>query len=395
MTFDKKKRVISAVIAAVVCAGIIYVFVAQEEYGTTDKTRSIVKTEDLSNHPIYRNYHFGSEKNVIDFGEQPLWIPTSTISEVMKRDTILRNELKKLGFSIRFHSFLKGNDVNYFILNGNLEAGIGGDMPAIRVVAEGDVTVTSIIQEGPVSIISKDIREVRSLRGKKIAYALGSNAHFYLLNTLNKNGIMIDDVELVKLDIVYMADALQKGTIDAFSAWEPTASMALTKYPEFIVTHSGKSYGFVYLKNEFYTSNQEAAGHILASEIRALKWIRAKESNLTLAGEWVIASAVELSSKVSKELPITLEMISSLAKKDLPGILMKEYPRIPADLLATHGMLKKEFDLLQNLGLVSGTVKWEDVEKYFDLDIMETVISNSEKYKLFDEVNYSSAEKQQ
>ena len=74
---------------------------------------------------------------------------------------------------------------------------------------------------------------------------------------------------------------------------------------------------------------------------------------------------------------------------------MKEYPRIPADLLATHGMLKKEFDLLQNLGLVSGTVKWEDVEKYFDLDIMETVISNSEKYKLFDEVNYSSAEKQQ
>ena len=245
MTFDKKKRVISAVIAAVVCAGIIYVFVAQEEYGTTDKTRSIVKTEDLSNHPIYRNYHFGSEKNVIDFGEQPLWIPTSTISEVMKRDTILRNELKKLGFSIRFHSFLKGNDVNYFILNGNLEAGIGGDMPAIRVVAEGDVTVTSIIQEGPVSIISKDIREVRSLRGKKIAYALGSNAHFYLLNTLNKNGIMIDDVELVKLDIVYMADALQKGTIDAFSAWEPTASMALTKYPEFIVTHSGKSYGFV------------------------------------------------------------------------------------------------------------------------------------------------------
>ena len=395
MTFDKKKRVISAVIAAVVCAGIIYVFVAQEEYGTTDKTRSIVKTEDLSNHPIYRNYHFGSEKNVIDFGEQPLWIPTSTISEVMKRDTILRNELKKLGFSIRFHSFLKGNDVNYFILNGNLEAGIGGDMPAIRVVAEGDVTVTSIIQEGPVSIISKDIREVRSLRGKKIAYALGSNAHFYLLNTLNKNGIMIDDVELVKLDIVYMADALQKGTIDAFSAWEPTASMALTKYPEFIVTHSGKSYGFVYLKNEFYTSNQEAAGHILASEIRALKWIRAKESNLTLAGEWVIASAVELSSKVSKELPITLEMISSLAKKDIPGILMKEYPRIPADLLATHGMLKKEFDLLQNLGLVSGTVKWEDVEKYFDLDIMETVISNSEKYKLFDEVNYSSAEKQQ
>lgn len=393
MTFAKKKSVFSAVIAVVVCAGIIYVFVAQGKYGTTDRTRSIVKTEDLSNHPIYKNYHFGSKKSVIDFGEQPLWIPTSTISEVMKRDPILRDELKKLGFSIRFHPFLKGNDVNYFMLNGNLEAGIGGDMPAIRVVADGDVTITSIIQEGPVSIISKDIREVRDLKGKIIAYALGSNAHFYLLNTLKKNGITVDDVKLVKLDIVYMADALHEGTIDAFSVWEPTAAMALKKYPEFIVTHSGKSYGFVYMKNEFYTSNQEAASHILASEIRALKWIRTKDANLTLAGEWVIASAVELSSKVSKELPITLEMIGNLAKKDLPGILMKEYPRIPADLLATHGMLKKEFDLLQNLGLVSRTVKWEDVGKYFDLDIMENVISNSEKYRLFDEVDYSSAEK--
>ena len=367
------------------CIGGFSLFMQREDEELT-KTKVIVKTEDLSDHIIYSHYRFSRTKNVIDFGEQPIWIPTSTISEVIKRDNILKEELGRLGFSVEFYPFLKGNDVNYFVFSGNLEVGIGGDMPAIRAVAGGDTTVISIIQEGPVSIISRDIREVKDLKGKKIAYALGSNAHFYLLDTLSKNGIDLRDVDLVNLDIVYMADALHERKIDAFSVWEPTASMTLKKHPEFMVTHSGKSYGFIYVRDELLDLNPEAVRHILASEIRALRWLRESDENLKLASEWVLESSSDLAAMALRELPVTVEMISDLTKKDLPGIATKEYPRIPADLLTEQGLLKKEFELLQTLGLVSEKTTWEKIKKCFDLKIIEEVISNPKKYRLFEKI---------
>ena len=38
--------------------------------------QSIVKTPDLSNHPIYSKYKFNNTENVINLGTQPLFSPT-------------------------------------------------------------------------------------------------------------------------------------------------------------------------------------------------------------------------------------------------------------------------------------------------------------------------------
>ena len=105
----------------------------------------------------------------------------------MRRDPILQEELESLGYTTNFHSFLKGNDINYFLANDDLEIGVGGDMPTLRSAASDDVFVVSLVEEGFLSIISRDIREVQDLKGKKIAYPLGSNTHFYLLNCTYNN----------------------------------------------------------------------------------------------------------------------------------------------------------------------------------------------------------------
>lgn len=347
----------------------------------TGEKEPMVATEDLADHPIYKNYAFTGFSRVIDFGEQPLWIPTAVIIEVMKRDNILKDELYGLGFGIRFHPFLKGYDVNYFLLRGDLETAIGGDMPALSAITKGNNTAISIIQEGPVSVISRDIKTPKELKGKKIGYALGSNAHFYLLNTLIENGIDLNDVEFIKMDIVEMADVLYRKKIDAFSVWEPTAAIALKKYPEFIVTASGTSYGFIYLSDDLINSQPEVAKQILASEIRALKWIRKSDDNLKRASQWCVASALELAKKSGQKMPLDVEMVSSLTKKDLPG-LTKEYPAIPKEIIEESGMLKKEFDLLRTLGFVSGDLKWEKIKNSFNLGLIEEVIQDPEKYKL-------------
>ncbi len=338
---------------------------------------------NLSFHPIYKDYIFSGEENVIDLGEQPLGIPASSITEVMERDNILKEELSRLGYSLNTHPFLKGNDVNYFLKSGDLEAGIGGDMPAVRAAAEDSAIIVSIVQEGPVSIISRDISEVRGLKGKKIAYALGSNAHFYLLNTLKKNEVDISDVTLVQMDVNSMPGALEDGSIDAFSAWEPTPRMTLKKNPDFIVTHKGRSYGFLYVKKDLLERSPEVVYHLLASEIRAIRWIISSDTNIDLAGEWAKNSSLKITPQ---GIDLNKEGIRALTKKDLPGIQTRDYPRIPPDLLSEGGALELEFLFLKNLGFISEEKTWKEVRKNFDLNAIDTVISKPEKYRIFDDI---------
>lgn len=183
------------------------------------------------------------------------------------------------------------------------------------------------------------------------------------------------------MDIIDMADALHNKKVDAFSAWEPTVALALKKYPEFIVTDSKTSYGFIYLSGELINSQPEAAKQILASEIRALKWIRKSNDNLKLASQWVVESAIDLAKKAGQDFPVDAEMVSELTKKDLPGLTI-EYPRIPDRILEESGLLEKEFGLLQSLGFVSKDLKWEKIKHSFNLELIEEVISEPEKYKL-------------
>lgn len=345
-----------------------------------NKQEEVQILENLEEHYLYKDYEFSDDKKVIEVGFQPLLIPTSLISEVMKRDKILKEELGKQGYSIKFHEFLKGDDINYFIEKEDLEVGIGGDMPAIRAISTGRAVAVSLTQEGPVSIVSRDLQEVQELRGKKVGYALGSSTHFYLLNTLEKNNIDVEEVVLVQMDVNEMAEALRNKDIDAFSAWEPIPTIALNKYPEFIITHRGISHGFLYIKKEIMQENPDIARLLVASEIRALRWIRGSKDNIDLAALWVFETVKKFDPE--SELPIS-ELVY-LAKKDLVGILTKEYPRIDSELLSDNGVIKNEFEFLLELGLIPMDTEWEKVKEGFNQEIIEEVINNPEKYRLFE-----------
>lgn len=335
---------------------------------------------DLSQHPIYSTYDFSDNDRVIDVGVQPLWIPTSNIIEVIKRDIILMDALDELGYTIRFHPFLKGNDVNYFLSTGDLEFGIGGDMPAIRLASNEEISIISLIQEGHVSIVSRHIKTINQLKGKKIGYATGSNAHYYLLNTLYENGLEVSDVNLIQLDVTEMITALKDGRIDAFSAWEPTPFIAIRDNSDFIVTHRGKSYGFIYGLNSYMDGNPEIAKLIVSSEIRALRWLR-KHNLSDKSSEFVIRAIDDFSVL---DVLLTPREITVLSEKDLPGIRFKNYPRINKEWLADDGVIAKEFYFLLKLGLIDDNVVWSDVKKMFDLNIIEEIISNYNKYRIYE-----------
>lgn len=331
--------------------------------GCTDPVSEVkpVELPDLSQHPIYRHYDFSQATEIIDIGIQPLWVPTCLISETMRRDDILRRRLSALGFEVRFHSFSKGADVNYFLERGDLEAGIGGDMPALGAAARAKVLVAGLVQEGMCSIVAKKRQFLTELRGKRIAYAFGSNAHYALMDSLATAGIKEHQVEMVMLDVTRMPEALATGVVDAFAAWEPTPTVAATRFPGQTRMHASLCTGFLYFSESFADRSAAAMREIVASQLRAVFWLRDDRILMLNASVWALRAGESLSGTPSV---LTAAVYVKLALDDLIGLTST--PLIPAAILREGGRLEREFQFLKQLGMLPPSAEWKEVRSRFD-----------------------------
>ena len=139
----------------------------------------------------------------------------------------------------------------FFIERGDLEAGIGGDMPALTAAAESRVLITTVVQQGFTSIVFRKNMTIEGLKGKRIGYAFGSNAHYALLQALDSGGIRENDVHLMPYEVNEMPAALDRGEIDAFSAWEPTPAEAKLQFSDQTAIHRSFTSGYLYFSRSF------------------------------------------------------------------------------------------------------------------------------------------------
>jgi len=332
---------------------------------------------DLANHPIYSSYNFGENENVIDFGTQPLWVPTSAISEVMKHDKILQDALKQEGFEIRFHSFSKGIDVNYFFGQGNLEAGIGGDLPTLRAVYELNVQVAALVQHGFTSIVADKPILVSDLRGKRIGTPEGSLAHYALIKALSDSGISASSVTLVLIDVDELPAALESGKIDAFSGWEPAPTTSTLNLEQNYIINRSLSWGFLYFSPTFSEDHPGAVRLITASSLRALNWMRQDSANIQKASDWALETEKKFSGEESKLSPLEY---SGLIRDDILATML--YPYLPEKELMRGGHIWEEFQFLKDEGILPETAAWETIIPNFSTAIVPEILNQAQIYEL-------------
>lgn len=314
---------------------------------------------------VYAEYRFERSPSVLNFGIQPLWIPTCVIWEVMARDSRLQADLERAHCRLDTHAFFKGGDVNGYLRAGKLQGGIGGDLPALKAATELDVRIVSLIQQGPCSIVARDVREVSGLLGRRVGYAPGSNAHFTLLRSLREHGLRPDNVRLIPLDLTEMADALATRRIDAFSAWEPTPTLARLQHPEFEVLEQRDARGYIYFARTFFERQPAAVRAIVAAEIRALAWLRRNEKNVYVASGWAHARAVAFGGA---ELPLSVYDFHRLARRDV--LCIPAAPRLLPELLAPGGELEQQFLLAREFGLIDAGADWARVRRSFAVEVV-------------------------
>lgn len=362
---------LAGMVVAVVCVAAMLV-VREIEFHASQASAASAHYGNPTTNPAYADYQFGETDRVIDIGIQPMWLPIGIVTEVMRRDRVLHETLAREGVSVRFHPFFKGADVNAFLARGDLEAGIGGDMPAITACVSSGVVVASLADQNFTSIVADRAMPLEELRGKRIGYALGSNAHYALLQALAAVQLREADVDLVPMDVDAMPKALEEGSIDAFSAWEPTPSIALARIPKAHAIGRRLSSGYLYFANEFFGKHPNLANEILASQIRALTWIAKSPRELHQASEWV-QEATRTFLKVSP--PLSVEEYATIGLEGLRRMGFSS--TLPKTDFDAQSRILEAFEFLKDIGKISREISWPTVRSCFDDTLMTGVLQSS------------------
>ena len=325
----------------------------------------------------FDKYDLRPNAKYVTMGVQPMAYPLAFISSSMQRDRLLRTELGKAGLELRSLPFRKGNDMVALLGQGRLDIAFLGDMPTVNTVLLGQAVIAGLGKRNFSSIVSRDYGQIEGLRGKRVAYSAGSSSHLVLLRGLKAAKMGEADVTLVAMEPAQMPDALDSGSIDAFSAWEPTPSISIARNPKNRAIYRGMSTDWVVLARDFTEQRAQVTLALVASYARAINWMRAANANAERAGAWVLADGEAFTAA-----PRTLSMakVVEIVRKDL-----LEVPGAPAVPSAVDGAppLTREFDFLQQQGRIAKGVDSGAISRALAFTGLRQVQAEPKKYRLF------------
>ncbi|WP_398470495.1 ABC transporter substrate-binding protein [Tardiphaga sp.] len=138
--------------------------------------------------------------------------------------------LKDVPYKIEWKEFAAAAPLLEAIGAGALDSGLVGDAP-FTFAAAANVPVKAIgairqTGDGLAVLVPKDstIKSFDDLKGKKIATGRGSIGHQLILAALEKKGWTSSDVQIVFLAPSDAKVAYTRGSVDAWSTWEPYVS---------------------------------------------------------------------------------------------------------------------------------------------------------------------------
>lgn len=336
----------------------------------------IVTSTATAAEEYYDRYDLAPRSNGFDIGLQPLAYPLAMIGAVLRRDRILKQQLARRGQPFTAHPFRRGPDLVRFFGKERLEGGLLGDMPTISAAMREEIVIVGLAKSTTSAIVSREDGLLERLAGKRIGYIEGSSAHHTLLQGLNSVGLTEARVTLLPVAIDDMADALEKGSIDAFAAWEPTPSIALARNSAHRIVFRGRSSSYFVLDREFARKHPEAAHQVIAAYVRALQWMRRSGSNAERAARWAMADGQAFTGKPPQ---LTVAQAVAIAHREILDI-----PSAPAIAPGngTEPPLAGEFHFLKRLGKIPADSDWERIRQALDYTGLREVLQNKARYRI-------------
>jgi len=153
----------------------------------------------------------------------------------VKQRHTLEDAFRPLGIEVKWVDFQFGPPLLEAINVGSIDFGFVGDTPPIFAQAGGAKIryVAAVKSDGNTQaiVVPKDssIKTLSDLKGKRIAFGKGSSAHNLLVAALEKAGLAWSDITPAPLAPADATAAFVKGSVDAWSIWDPYLALAELK----------------------------------------------------------------------------------------------------------------------------------------------------------------------
>jgi NitT/TauT family transport system substrate-binding protein len=225
--------------------------------------------------------------------------------------------------------FWAGPEIMSGFSAGNLDVAYLGIAPTITAVANKTARVRVLAQvntDGSAIVIAKNspIRSILDLRGKTVAVpGISTVQDFLLRKALTNSGLAINKVNIIVLKPPEMIGALRTGQIDAFIAWEPYPSKAVTSGFGRILVASRQIWPnhpccVLVANDNFIKHHQNEIKAILKAHKRAIEFIKNHP-------EQAVSIAAKYTDMDKKTIRLALKNITYTSRLNVQGI--REYVR--------------------------------------------------------------------
>ncbi|GII88683.1 ABC transporter substrate-binding protein [Sphaerisporangium siamense] len=255
-------------------------------------------------------------------------------------------ELDKLPYKVTWAQFTSGPPLLEAVNAGGVDIGAVGNTPPIFAAAAGSkISVVAADQtSGKASAIvvpsGSPITATAQLKGKRVAVAKGSSAHYHLLAVLKRDGLSFKDITVSYLQPADALAAFTSGRIDVWAIWDPYASQAVVQNKaRVLVDGTGyvNGYGFQVAGRDALADKDKTAA--IRDYVARLQ--RAKIWANTHQDEWAKVWAKETGLPVEVTGPAAANRVTKIVRID-DALVASEQEM--ADAFGAEGLIPGKID---------------------------------------------------
>ncbi|BDA74627.1 ABC transporter, substrate-binding protein, aliphatic sulphonates [Calothrix sp. PCC 7716] len=247
----------------------------------------------------------------------------ATVLYALKAKGDLEKAFAASGATVTWSEFPAGPPMLEAVNAGSIDFGYTGEAPPIFAQA-GDNPFVYVAYdpwgakaEGIIVPKNSNILKVADLKGKKVAFAKGSNTNYLVVKALEKAGLQYSDIQPAFLTPADARVAFEGGNVDAWAIWDPflaAAEKALA--PRLLIDATGlaPNRGYFLAAKAFAEKNPEGLKTVLGEVKKVSDWAKNNSSEVAklLSAVLGIDAAVLETAEKRREydvLPLTEEVI--------------------------------------------------------------------------------------
>jgi NitT/TauT family transport system substrate-binding protein len=248
---------------------------------------------------------------------------------------------EKNGLDVTVNTGPSGSAMVSFLVRNQVQSAFGAEGagvqnhnldPNVVVAAEGD------LMKEWYGMVAKGVPNLEALKGKKLGIARGSGSEVFWLSMVEKLKLNPKDYKIIQVEAPEMVAALERGDIDAFTAWEPWLARATKAVPGAkVIVPQGEILTprvYIYVNKEWADKNPAPATAFMKSMVEATDLINKEPEK---AADHV-AAFLKLDKELTRELMPKLRFDVRLDQDSLSNFIVIQKQ------LKDMGKLAKEVD---------------------------------------------------